>query len=93
MMCGRNPSLMKAGFHSKALQGIPGDPLGRNPSLMRAGFHQKEKEKKVKRVFSESQSLVNEGRFPQKSFLESKEKEKKSLSQSLVNEGRFPQIW
>ncbi len=42
-------------------------------------------------MFKVSQSLVNEGRFPQEVKVEVKEREVKS--QSLVNEGRFPLVF
>ncbi len=38
--------------------------LSRNPSLMRAGFHYEYREISIEEA-RESQSLVNEGRFPQ----------------------------
>ena len=37
-----------------------------------------------------SQSLVNEGRFPQKQKQKTKRGDEPWMSQSLVNEGRFP---
>ncbi len=66
---------------------------GRNPSLMRAGFHNAlmdmiTKEKELYR----SQSLVNEGRFPQVIIGISIQWTSGIMSQSLVNEGRFPPI-
>ncbi len=62
---------------------------GRNPSLMRAGFHDCKRARDSWKACFKSQSLVNEGRFPQVHF---KLPYCRLIfsSQSLVNEGRFP---
>ncbi len=69
---GRNPSLMRAGFHmirkGKKQKKQRGVIKSRNPSLMRAGFHNLEEnltERDIIEITNRSQSLVNEGRFPQ----------------------------
>ncbi len=65
---------------------------GRNPSLMRAGFHKKRDGSRFLKFLFWSQSLVNEGRFPQEQCEYLNTMENLSKSQSLVNEGRFPQL-
>ncbi len=55
---------------------------------MRAGFHGRVVVGHVNEIDGKSQSLVNEGRFPQWSA--GKSQRYKIMSQSLVNQGRFP---
>ncbi len=57
---------------------------------MRAGFHNFSGLNRVK-IKKSSQSLVNEGRFPQGGT--QLERVIQMLSQSLVNEGRFPRVF
>ena len=55
---------MRAGFHNEKISEVLLLAESRNPSLIRAGFHNVP----FKHAFldyEESQSLVNEGRFPQ----------------------------
>ncbi len=56
---------------------------------MRAGFHDGEIGGQGTPYLYKSQSLVNEGRFPQ-FFDEVQSLKYFKMSQSLVNEGRFP---